>query len=383
MTGPTGARRQAADDAGATTTHPPEAQFHGNSVRDAENRNDSRDDAQQDPRQRGTAEGDPAPGDDNITGRRADYAPTGADPKPTTGGTFKRMVKEISQDNLTDHAAALTYYGVLAMFPAVIALISIVGLVFDPKEIASGLTSVLNQVAPGSAAKTFSGVINNLAGSTSTAGLGLVIGLASALWAASGYVGAFTRAANIIWETPEGRPFWKLKPLQLLLTLIGVLFTAVIAAAVALSGPVVKAVGGAIGLGSTAVTVWNIAKWPVMVVIVALMIAVLYYLAPNVRLRGFKWVSPGAAFAVVVWIIASALFAFYVANFGSYNKTYGSLAGIVVFLVWFWITNLAVLMGVELDSERERTLELKAGVPRAEKEIQLDARDDPKPRQTT
>jgi membrane protein len=328
-------------------------------------------------------DGDTAPDDDNITGERADYAPRGADRKPTTGGTFKRMLKEISQDNLTDSAAALTYYGVLAMFPAAIALISIVGLVFDPQQIAHGLTTVLNQIAPGTAAKTFSGVINNLAGSTATAGLGLILGLAGALWSASGYVGAFTRAANVIWETPEGRPFWKLKPLQLLLTLIGVLFTAVIAAAVALSGPIVRAVGNAMGLSSTLVTVWNIAKWPVLVVIVAVMIAILYYLAPNVRLRGFKWVSPGAAFAVVVWIVASALFAFYVANFGSYNKTYGSLAGIVVFLVWFWITNLALLVGVELDSERERTIELKEGVPRAEKEIQLDARDAPKPRQTT
>jgi membrane protein len=328
-------------------------------------------------------DGDTAPDDDNISGERADYAPRGADRKPTTGGTFKRMLKEISQDNLTDSAAALTYYGVLAMFPAAIALISIVGLVFDPQQIAHGLTTVLNQIAPGTAAKTFSGVINNLAGSTATAGLGLILGLAGALWSASGYVGAFTRAANVIWETPEGRPFWKLKPLQLLLTLIGVLFTAVIAAAVALSGPIVRAVGNAMGLSSTLVTVWNIAKWPVLVVIVAVMIAILYYLAPNVRLRGFKWVSPGAAFAVVVWIVASALFAFYVANFGSYNKTYGSLAGIVVFLVWFWITNLALLVGVELDSERERTIELKEGVPRAEKEIQLDARDAPKPRQTT
>jgi membrane protein len=326
---------------------------------------------------------DTAPDDGNITGRRADFAPRGADAKPTAGGTVKRMLKEISQDNLTDHAAALTYYGVLAMFPAVIALISLVGLVLDPHQIARGLTTVLDQIAPGTAAKTFSGVINNLAGSTATAGLGLILGLAGALWSASGYVGAFTRAANVIWETPEGRPFWKLKPLQLLLTLIGVLFTAVIAAAVALSGPIVRAVGNAIGLSGTAVTVWNIAKWPVLVVIVALMIAILYYLAPNVRLRGFRWVSPGAALAVGVWIVASALFAFYVANFGSYNKTYGSLAGIVVFLVWFWITNLALLIGVELDSERERTIELREGVPRAEKEIQLDARSAPKPRQTT
>jgi membrane protein len=336
-----------------------------------------------DQRARDDLEQDSAPDDDRISGKRADFAPAGADPKPTTGGTLKRLVKEISQDNLTDWAAALTYYLVLAMFPAIIAMISIVGLVFDPRQITQALTTLLNQIAPGTAAQTFSKVIDQLAGSTSTAGFGLVLGLATALWAASGYVGAFTRAANVVWETPEGRPFWKLKPLQLLVTLIGVLFVAVIALAVVATGPVTDAIGNALGLGSTATTIWDIAKWPVMVVLVALMIAVLYYTTPNVRLRGFKWVTVGAATALLIWIVASALFAFYVANFGSYNKTYGALAGVVIFLVWLWITNLAVLIGIELDAERERTLELKAGVPRAEKEIQLDARKDPKSRHTT
>jgi membrane protein len=326
---------------------------------------------------------DTAPDDDKISRERADYAPTGADPEPTTGGTLKRLVKEISQDNLTDWAAALTYYLVLAMFPAIIALISIVGLVFDPRQIAKALTTVLNTVAPGSAANTFSGVIDQLAGSTATAGISLILGLASALWAASGYVGAFTRAANVVWETPEGRPFWKLKPLQLLLTLIGVLFIAVIALSVVATGPVTDAIGNALGLGSTATTVWDIAKWPVMVLLVAVMVAVLYYAAPNVRIRGFKFVTVGSAVAILVWIVASALFAFYVANFGSYNKTYGALAGVIIFLVWFWLTNVALLFGIELDAEVERTKEMKEGVPRAEKEIQLDARSDPKPQQTT
>jgi membrane protein len=196
-------------------------------------------------------------------------------------------------------------------------------------------------------------------------------------------VGAFTRAANVVYETPEGRKIWKLKPLQLLVTLIGVLFAVVIVAIVALSGPVAEAIGSAIGLGDTALTVWNIVKWPVVVVLVALMIAVLYYSTPNVRLRGFKWVSPGAGVALLVWAVASALFAFYVANFGSYNKTYGALAGVIIFLVWFWLTNVALLFGIELDAEIERTRELKEGVPRAEKEIQLDARAEPKDKQTT
>ena len=210
-----------------------------------------------------------------------------------------------------------------------------------------------------------------------------ILGLAIAIWSASGYVGAFTRAANVVYETPEGRKVWKLKPLQLLITLIGVLFAAVILAMLVLSGPVVDAIGSALGIGETGQTIWNIVKWPVVLVVLALMIAVLYYSTPNVKLRGFKWVSPGAAVAIVVAIVASALFAFYVANFGSYNKTYGALAGVVVFLVWFWLINVALLFGIELDAEIERTKELKEGVPRAEKEIQLDARAEPKDQQTT
>lgn len=338
---------------------------------------------------RGALPRDDRPRDDRAddekisAGGRADHAPTGADPRASTGGTLKRLVTETSEDNLTDWAASLTYYFVLAMFPALIALVSIVGLVFDPRQITDALTQVLDQVAPGTASQTFSGVIDQVAGSTTTAGLGLVVGLAGALWSASGYVGAFTRAANVIWETPEGRKFYVLKPLQLLITLIGILFVVLIGLAVVATGPLTDAIGNALGLGSTATTVWDIAKWPVMVVLVAIMIAVLYYATPNVRLRGFRWVSPGAAFALVVWLVASALFAFYVANFGSYNKTYGALAGVVVFLVWLWITNLVLLVGLELDAERERTVELREGVPRAEKEIQLDARAEPKEQRTT
>jgi membrane protein len=323
--------------------------------------------------------GDPAPETDEISGTRADYAPTGADAKATTGGTLKRTLKEFSEDNLTDWAAALTYYGVLAIFPALVALLSIIGLLVDPKTLTDALTSVV----PGSASDALTPVVKQLASRHSAAGLGLVLGLAGAVWSASGYVGAFTRAANVVYETPEGRKIWKLKPLQLLVTLVGILFAAVILATLVLSGPVVDAIGQALGIGETGQTVWNVVKWPIVLVLLALMIAVLYYATPNVRLRGFKWVSPGAGVAIVVAIVASALFAFYVGNFGSYNKTYGALAGVVVFLIWFWLINLALLFGIELDAEIERTRELKEGVPRAEKEIQLDAREDPKPQQTT
>jgi membrane protein len=337
------------------------------------------DTAAKDTRFSGNVAGDPAPGDEKVSGTRADYAPTGADGKPNVGGTLKRTLKEFSEDNLTDWAAALTYYGVLALFPALIALLSIVGLLTNPQQ----LTDALTAVVPQQAASTLEPVIQQIAGSTAAPGIGLIVGLAGAIWSASGYVGAFTRAANVVYETPEGRKVWKLKPLQLLVTLIGVLFAAVIVSMLVLSGPVVDAVGSAIGLGETALNVWNVVKWPVVVVLVALMIAVLYYATPNVRLRGFRFVSPGAAVAILVWAAASALFAFYVANFSSYNKTYGALAGVIVFLIWFWLTNVALLFGIELDAEIERTKEMKEGVPRAEKEIQLDARSDPKPQQTT
>ena len=327
----------------------------------------------------GSAGSDPAPDNDKISGTRADFAPVGADPKPTTGGTIKRTLKEFSEDNLTDWAAALTYYGVLAMFPALIALVSIVGLLTEPQQ----LTDALTEVVPADAAETLNPVIDQIAGNSGTAGFALIIGLATAVWSASGYVGAFTRAANVVYETPEGRKVWKLKPLQLLVTLVGILFAAIILALLVLSGPVVDAIGSAIGIGETGQNVWSIAKWPVVLVLLALMIAVLYYATPNVKLRGFKWVSPGAGVAILVAIVASALFAFYVGNFGSYNKTYGALAGVVVFLIWFWLINVALLFGIELDAEIERTKELKEGVPRADKEIQLDARDTPKDKQTT
>jgi membrane protein len=327
---------------------------------------------------RGNRADDPAPETDEISGTRADYAPTGADGKPTVGATLKRTLKEFSEDNLTDWAAALTYYGVLALFPALLAMLSIIGLLVDPASLTDALTAVI----PGAAADTINPVIEDIAGSTAS-GFGVILGVAGAVWSASGYVGAFTRAANVVYETPEGRKVWKLKPLQLLVTLIGILFAAVIVSLLVLSGPVVDAIGSAIGIGETGQTIWNVIKWPVVLVVLALMIAVLYYSTPNVRLRGFKWVSPGAAVAILVAVVASALFAFYVANFGSYNKTYGALAGVVVFLIWFWLINVALLFGIELDAEIERTKELKEGVPRAEKEIQLDARAEPKDKQTT
>lgn len=285
----------------------------------------------------------------------------------------RRTMREFSKDECTDLAAALTYYSVLALFPAVIAMLSLIGLVGSGPKTVETLLGILSDVGGSSVAATIKSPLMELA-NTPGAGLALVIGLASALWSASGYVGAFSRAMNRVYEVGEGRPVWKLRPVMLLVTLVTVILTSLVAVALVVSGPAAEAVGNAIGLGSTAVLIWNIAKWPVMLAVVVLIVALLYYATPNVKQPKFRWMSVGALFAIIVWILASAAFGFYVATFSSYSKTYGSLAGVVVFLLWLWITNLALLFGAELDAELERGRQLQTGIA-AEETIQLPPRD--------
>ena len=306
----------------------------------------------------------------------------GAD-KPDSPGDMKkgswmyvarRTMREFSKDQCSDLAAALTYYAVLALFPAAIALLSVLGLVGQGPKIVNDVLKVMSDSGLSGPAKTLGPTLKQLA-NTPSAGLAFVIGLLTALWSASGYVGSFARAMNRVYEIREGRPFWKLRPVMLLVTLVSVILVALVLLGLIVSGPVAQSVGNMVGLGSTAVTVWNIAKWPVMLVIVVFIVALLYYATPNIKQPKFRWLSIGAIFAIVVWIIASALFGFYVSNFSSYNKTYGSLAGVIVFLLWLWLTNLALLFGAELDAELERGRELQAGVE-AEKTVQLPPRDD-------
>lgn len=288
--------------------------------------------------------------------------------------TLRRTASEFREDNLTDWAAALTYYGLLSLFPALIALVSLLGLFGDAQTTTKSLTEIITSIGPESAAETFEGPINSVVSSRGTAGFAFVFGLAVALWSASGYIGAFMRASNVIYETSEGRPFWMLRPLQLVVTLVMVVAAALLALGLVLTGPIVSAVAGPIGLGGTAVDIWSFAKWPVMLAIFVLMVDLLYYASPNAKLRDFRWATPGCLVALVVWAVASAAFAVYVANFGSYDKTYGTLGGLVALLVWLWISNLAILFGHQLNAERERSAEIEEGVPLAEREIQLEPR---------
>jgi membrane protein len=286
---------------------------------------------------------------------------------------LKRTVKEFREDNLTDWAAALTYYGVLAIFPALIVLVSILGLIGESAT--QPLIDNLGTVAPGPAKEIFTSAIENLQGDQGAAGVLFVVGLLGALWSASGYVAAFMRASNAIYDMEEGRPVWKTLPVRVGLTLVLLLLLALSTIAVVLTGGLAEKVGDLVGLGSTAVTVWNIAKWPVLLVVVSFMFALLYWAAPNVKHPGFRWISPGGVLAVIGWLIASGAFAFYVSNFGSYNKTYGALGGVVVFLVWLWISNIVILLGAEFNAELERERAIEDGMRPEDKEPFVEPRD--------
>jgi membrane protein len=285
---------------------------------------------------------------------------------------IKRTVKEFKEDNLTDWAAALTYYGILAIFPALLALVSIVGLMGSSTT--QSLIDNLGKVAPGPAKDIFTSAIENLQANQGAAGIMLIVGIAVAVWSASGYVSAFMRASNAIYDVEEGRPIWKSIPTRVGTTLVLLVLLAITAVGVVLTGGLAEQVGKVIGLDKTFVDVWDIAKWPVLLAIVSLMFAILYYAAPNVKHPKFRWVSPGGVVAVILWIVASAAFAFYVANFSSYNETYGAIGGVIVFLTWLWITNIAVLFGAELNAELERGRQIEAGMDE-DREPFLEPRD--------
>ena len=287
-------------------------------------------------------------------------------------GVLKRTFREFREDNLTDWAAALTYYGVLALFPALLALVSVLGLVGGSAT--QPLIANLGSVAPGAAKQIVTTAIQNLQKNQGAAGIAFVFGLAIALWSASGYVAGFMRASNAIYDIGEGRPIWKTAPVRVAVTLVLLVLLAASALAVVLTGGLAQQVGSLIGLGSTAVTIWDIAKWPVLLLVISFMFAILYWASPNVKQPGFRWLSPGGVFAVLIWVVASAAFAFYVANFSSYNKTYGAMAGVIIFLIWLWISNIAVLLGAELNAELERGRRIETGHP-SEREPFVEPRD--------
>ncbi|GAB2803917.1 YihY/virulence factor BrkB family protein [Streptomyces daliensis] len=327
----------------------------------------------------GERNGPGAPGDSG-SGPAPDVERSAPDQPTHLGGrswkaALRRTATEFKDDELSDRAAALTYYSVLSLFPALLVLVSLLGIA-GPSVTDTVLDNV-KQLAPGSARQIITDGVKQLQSSGGTGSVLAIVGLLGALWSASGYVAAFIRTSNTVYDIPEGRPVWKVTPLRLAVTLVQMVLACASALIVVFTGGIARQAGTALGLGDSAMTVWSIAKWPVLVVLVTIMIAILYWASPNARLRGFRWVTPGSFLALVIWLVASGLFAVYVANFGSYNKTYGTLAGVIIFLVWLWITNLAILLGLEFDAELTRERAIVGGHPEDE-EPYVAPRDDSK-----
>ncbi|MEU1574016.1 YihY/virulence factor BrkB family protein [Streptomyces collinus] len=300
------------------------------------------------------------PGPDPEVERAAPVTPTDL-PRKSWVAVLKGSVREFKDDELTDRAAALTYYGVLALFPALLVLVSMLGL--TGRSTTDKVTENVRELVPGSAGDIITRAVDQLQGNAGVGSLMAIVGLVLAVWSASGYVGAFIRSANAVYDMPEGRPVWKLLPMRVGVTVVLLVLAIISSLIVVFSGGLAKQAGDALGIGDTALTVWSIAKWPVLVLLVVLMIAILYWAAPNAKVKGFRWITPGSLLALLIWMVASAGFAVYVANFASYNKTYGTMAGVIVFLVWLWITNLAILLGLEFDAETVRQRAIAGGHP--------------------
>ena len=316
-----------------------------------------------------TAKADTAPAPDDA--RKPD-SPPDLD-KPSWKYIFRKTLREFTGDQCPDLAAGLTYYAIFSLFPALLALVSLLGIFGQAEKTTAALLEIVQRIAPGQAVEMIRGPIQELTTSPA-AGFTLFIGLATALWSASGYVTAFGRAMNRIYEIDEGRGFVKLRGTMLGVTLVSVIIVALLAAMLVISGPVAEAIGNVMGLGGVFLTVWNIAKWPVIVALVIVVIAVLYYATPNIRQPKFRWMSIGSLIALLIFVLASVGFGFYVGNFSNYNKTYGAIGGVIVMLLWLWILNMSLLFGAEFDAEMERGRQLQAGIE-AEETLQLPPRD--------
>ncbi|MFI6013129.1 YihY/virulence factor BrkB family protein [Streptomyces sp. NPDC051243] len=299
-------------------------------------------------------------GPDAQVERRAPDTPTEL-PKRSWWAALKGTLREFKDDELTDRAAALTYYGVLSLFPALLVLVSVLGLA--GRSATDAVLDNIRRLAPGEARDILTRAVEQLQGNGGLGSVMAVVGLVLAVWSASGYVAAFIRTSNAVYDMPEGRPVWKILPVRLGVTVTLMVLAVLSALIVVFTGEVAQQVGNSLGIGDTALTVWAIAKWPVLAVLVTTMIAILYWATPNARIRGFRWITPGSFLALLIWMIASAGFALYVANFASYNKTYGTMAGVIVFLIWLWVGNLAILLGLEFDAEAARQRAIAGGHP--------------------
>ena len=288
----------------------------------------------------------------------------------------RRTFDQYQADGITNLAAALTYRSILSLFPGLIALVALLGVLGQYPQTFDAVLKIVASFAPPSTVQTVSVPVRQIILHKGGAGALLGAGLAGVIWAASGYVGTFSWAANVLWEAKRGRSWYRQWPFNVAVTLVALVLITAVLLALVLSGPIANSVGRQLGVGSTGLTIWSIARWPAIVAVVTFMISGLYYVAPNVRPPSWRWLTPGAILAVVAWAVASLGFAVFLANFGSYNKVYGTLGAIVTFLIWVWLANVAALLGIELDAEVERERELAVHEPGAAERIQLPLRQE-------
>ncbi len=263
---------------------------------------------------------------------------------------MKRAFARFRNDQMTDHAAALTYYALMSLAPALLACIAVLG-VFGQQTLISDAAQYLTRVgAPPETVEPITNIIENALANQSTAITSLIFGLLIALNGASGAFGAAGRALNVVFRVGEGRGFVRRKATDIAFTVLVLLLVLVTLVLVFLGGGLATDVFALFGLGETAASIWKVVRWPIALATAMLVYAVVYFAAPNVRVKRFQWISIGAAFGVVLWLIASAAFFLYAANFG-YGAAYGAFAGIVILLVWLWLTNSMLLFGAELNAE--------------------------------
>jgi membrane protein len=284
----------------------------------------------------------------------------------TWRGVVLRSGKSFMDDNCTDWAAALTYYGVLALFPGAIVIVALTSLVASGEDAINTILGMMRDLLPPDVMEPIETPIRTVLEERGSAKLLLSFGAIAAVWSASGFVGAFVRASNAIYGVEEGRKWYVLRPLQLGLTVVSLVLLAIIALGLIVSGPVVEAIGDALRVGETTRSLWEIGKWPVLVVLAGLLLTLLFWIAPNVQQPRLRWITVGGAVALVAWLVMSFGFGLYVSNFGSYDATYGSLGAIVIFLIWLYLSNCALMLGVEINAEVARGRAIQAGEPAEE-----------------
>ncbi|MEU1688833.1 YihY/virulence factor BrkB family protein [Micromonospora sp. NPDC005707] len=282
----------------------------------------------------------------------------------TWRGVLVRAGRSFVKDNCADWAAALTYYGVLALFPSTIVVVALVGLVSDGPRTVDTVIDLAREIGAGSVVgnDAFVAVVRGVVEQRGPAKVLLSFGLLGALWSASGFIGAFTRASNAIYGVEEGRPFYRLRPVQIGLAGVSLVLLAVVALGLIVSGPITDFVGDRLHAGGLTRQVWTVAKWPLLALVAMTLLSLLFWIAPNVRQPRFRWLTPGGALALLAWVLASFGFGLYVANFGSYDVTYGSLGAVIAFLVWLYLSNCALMLGVQVNAELQRGRVMQAGV---------------------